>query len=514
MGITIRLTYPYGYPWFSSKDIFVKGYLFDKDKRIRKGNALISFFEEVNTEEAFRQKLKEANGIFSVIIKKDNQVFFAVDRTRTFPLFYRVEEKETVISDDAETAAGSRRELSMSAKKEFLLTGFVTGKDTLLSHVKQVQAGEYVLCSEFLVKSCFYHHLVPAQPLCANAPFLTETLQALIEETGERLVTALDGRTAVIPLSGGYDSRLIAVLLKKNNYRKVICYTYGIPSSPEVRISQKVAAQLGFPWYFIHYTHKLLEGFEQSAHFQSYFPFAGNYTSSFFLQDYFAVKYLKEHALIPENAVFVPGHTGDFLAGGHLTPGLNAENLIRSIFRKHFGLRKADLSGFREKIEDSLLPVDVYANYENWDLKERQAKFIINSNRIYEYWGFEHLMPLWDNALAAFFPDIGLKYRLNKKLYDLVLFRYYFNPNEVAFISGKHSFLIRKAIGMFNRLFRFFFTDNTNFKSIAKALLKDRKLDICWNSRMVNINSIQATWYLSRLDEKIMQNKESLQTED
>ena len=39
----------------------------------------------------------------------------------------------------------------------------------------------------------------------------------IIENTFIRLVNSLKGKTAVIPLSGGFDSRLIAVMLKKHN---------------------------------------------------------------------------------------------------------------------------------------------------------------------------------------------------------------------------------------------------------------------------------------------------------
>jgi asparagine synthase (glutamine-hydrolysing) len=257
-----------------------------------------------------------------------------------------------------------------------------------------------------------------------------------------------------------------------------------------------VARKLGLPWHFIHYTNALISGFAQSEDFNAYFPFAGNATSAFFTQDYFAVRYLKQHQLIPADAVFIPGHSGDFIAGGHLTPGLSPENLTTTLLQKHFSLRKGATSEFRDKIENSFLNTSADANFENWDLKERQAKFIINSNRIYEYWGFEHLIPLWDHELADFFPDIDLRYRLDKRLYDAVLFRHYFKPFQVDFTPKQYYSIVQKLKGVYNRIKRHLYTDNNNFKAIARELMRVGKPNVPWSSTQININSIQSAWYL------------------
>src|SRR4029077_5484177 len=69
-----------------------------------------------------------------------------------------------------------------------------------------------------------------------------------------RLVGGVGDRTIVVPMSGGYDSRLIGVSLRDLGCRKVICYSYGVPGNWESRISRELADYLGFPWLFVPYT--------------------------------------------------------------------------------------------------------------------------------------------------------------------------------------------------------------------------------------------------------------------
>ena len=63
--------------------------------------------------------------------------------------------------------------------------------------------------------------------------------------------------------------------------------------------------------------------------------------------------------------------------------------------------------------------------FKKWDWQERQAKFIVNSVRVYEYWGYNWWLPFWDNDFMYFWQKIPLIYRKNKLLYnDYVDFLY------------------------------------------------------------------------------------------
>ena len=53
----------------------------------------------------------------------------------------------------------------------------------------------------------------------------------------------------------------------------------------------------------------------------------------------------------------------------------------------------------------------LHSIFEEYSWKERQTKFIINSVRCYEFYGYKYLVPLWDKDLASFFRKVNLKHK-------------------------------------------------------------------------------------------------------
>ena len=100
--INISLIYNYGFSWFKKENIFVKGYLFDKNNSFYEKEELFEYFKGITNIQSFENKIKQANGLFTVIIKNEDSVFFAVDRLRMFPIFYFIENEDIFISDDVE----------------------------------------------------------------------------------------------------------------------------------------------------------------------------------------------------------------------------------------------------------------------------------------------------------------------------------------------------------------------------------------------------------------------------
>jgi asparagine synthase (glutamine-hydrolysing) len=54
---------------------------------------------------------------------------------------------------------------------------------------------------------------------------------------------------------------------------------------------------------------------------------------------------------------------------------------------------------------------------ELFDFNERQAKFIVNAVRVYEFFGYEWRIPFWDMELVNFFLKVPIEHRINQKLY-------------------------------------------------------------------------------------------------
>lgn len=179
----------------------------------------------------------------------------AVDRVRSISLFYACSGDTLYLSDDAEwvrAQLGEGQATEEVAETEFLLTGYVTGEDTLYSKVKQLQAGEvlkaHVEGGEIVVQKTRYYRYVHREGEWAAVnqvnvlPLLDRVVNCM-----ERLIRWTNGRMIVIPLSGGYDSRLIATTLRRLGYENIIAFSYGRPGNTEAEISKWVAECLDIP---------------------------------------------------------------------------------------------------------------------------------------------------------------------------------------------------------------------------------------------------------------------------
>lgn len=427
------------------KGIYTKGYLFDRNNKLFINHEPVTYFEGTGDEAHFVRKLKDANGLFSVIIDNGDMLMAAVDRARSFRLFYTFKDNDIIISDSVEALLeyAGRPEPDETALQSFLAAGYVTGSRTLLSNISQIRAGEYICYSKGRLSTGYYHTFIPAHIPDFSVPDLIDSILKCMDAMGERTSLLLKNRTAVIPLSSGFDSRFIASTLKHIGVNDAICFTYGRKDNYETDISKKVAERLGYRWLFIEYNSELIKDYIEDPVFHDYYRYSAGYSAMFFMQEYFAVKYMHEKSLIPGNSLFIPGHSGDVLAGGHLWGDINEKTnplrLARLIYEKNYYLNKP-LRLVRKKLTADILenlPASIYpfAVYQDWELKERHAKFIINSANIYNFFGYEYIMPLWDLDLLDFFTLLPYKHRIFKNFYNNVLKNHIFSRDGLNFVT-------------------------------------------------------------------------------
>jgi len=285
-----------GFSWQRTENLAVKGYLFDRSGHFFDGSQLLDYFSGIESLTDLDERVSYANGCFTVIFSKEDELYVASDPVRAFPVFYTRLKAEWIISDDADEIlkkieTPARNEI---AWQEFLAAGYVTGDETLISGLSQVQAGELIqFKKDDLKKKFFYSYRTHISSEGEYDELRTAGI-SVMEDTFKRFTGGLKGRTVIVPLSGGFDSRMIAVMLKKSGYSNVVCLTYGRPGNPEMKVSQKVAEILGFKWICVEYTEELIRGYLNDSYFRDYYPFASNLVSMFYLQEYFAIRYLKE----------------------------------------------------------------------------------------------------------------------------------------------------------------------------------------------------------------------------
>lgn len=414
-------------------DCIITGEAFYRDN-LYKGNEFIQLISSCKTEEQFIDRLKRLNGFYALIKHRDQKLFAAVDQVRSIPLFYGQKGNDFFISDSAEWVREQvgNNEMDTLAREEFLLTGYVTGPDTLFPDVKQLQAGEALIVSdnnrELSISVKRYYRFIHQNTLEASEEELLSKLDKVMINVFQRLIKLADGRTLVVPLSGGYDSRLIVLMLKRLGYDNVITFSYGRPGNKESEISKKVAETLNMRWEFIPYSNEAWYKWFHSDERRSYYRMADGHCSLPHIQDWPAVWEMKQQGLIPDSCVFVPGHTVTLTLSG-LPEEQGQKALTDAIKKKHYSLWPWEKSSkeipikLEHKIrsltnplrKDSISnPIDIF---ESWECQERQSKFIMNSTRVYEFWGYQWWLPLWDTEFTKLWSRIALDYRLDKKIY-------------------------------------------------------------------------------------------------
>ena len=433
--------------WYNKGDIFVCGTAFERDKLLDK-ESIISYFSEVQNWTGFIEKIKKLNGFFSVIIDKGTECYVAVDRVRSIPLFYSMKGNNVVISDDPYWIQSNfiGENYDLISIFEYLLTGYVTGRYTFNKDIHQIQAGGAIRVLKGDRPQVYTEHYYKfitgkGEDVVKSEHELIKSLDDVTIRAIERLVNVAGGRTIVIPLSGGLDSRLIAMTLKRLGYKNIIAFSYGVKDNWESHLSKEIALHLNIPWHFVEYNRELWKKWYWSEECQAYIKYASNLVSLAHLQDWPAVMELKSRGILPENAIIAPGHTNDFVTGGHIPLDLleplnyNINKVIRSIWQHHYNLMptttaaKALEIDEQEAIKNLLIRINNYFGqtgpfnsitavgiYENWEWAERQAKYIVNSVRVYDFFGFDWWMPWWDYEVITFWEYVPLRWRRDRLL--------------------------------------------------------------------------------------------------
>lgn len=383
--------------------------------------------------------LRRLDGHFALIIQQNDATFAAVDRIRSYPLFYSVHSGVLTLTDSLaeETLCADDDGLNLLAAYEYLRAGYVTGNDTLSTRHCQLQAGQYLHASHDHPESPrvkhYYRFLRDPETADCDRTECSARFEQAVQTALKRLRAFAQDRTVCVPLSGGWDSRLIAAALRLGGFDHVVCFSYGSQGNEESRISKAVAEALGFAWRFAPYSATRWSDWIRSQEAREHWAMSSNVCSLPCFQDFLAAKELLTDAVKPDAAVFVPGHTGDFLSGGHTPIRLlqvgrsSIEAVVREICRKHFCFwpDEAPPSCILERLTRQtgeakgalLAPEEAVRICEMWEFSERQAKYIVNSVRVYEFLGSAWYLPLWDSGLIDLFTSLRLGARLHQRSY-------------------------------------------------------------------------------------------------
>jgi len=384
---------------------------------------------------SFPDVVASYNGHFGIVCDFGEELRIGADCIRSVPLFYRKIENGICVSDDIRSLLSDDHPLVRESIIEFATAGYVTGSHTLYSGVQGLQAGECVSFNKSETFSFVYDEHKCNYQMSDDGPETLAAFDDILLRSVGRACEHFGGRQVALPLSGGLDSRLLAVALKRLGYDNVICFAYGLQGNHEAVKSQQVAEKLGLAWFEIPYTGEGLRREYQSARMREFWSWTHDGTASPCITEWPAIKEAVENGWVQENAVFLSGQSGDFINGSHLRylfatdPRTSWSSLLESIFSKHYSLwgnllRKEEvrrvLSGrIAEVLGEMPTETDKQcaAAYEFWECRERQVKYVVGGARVFEFFGRDWAMPLWDREIMEFFRQVSIPLKLRGYLY-------------------------------------------------------------------------------------------------
>ncbi len=386
-----------------------------KDPRLRQtGEGLLSEIIRLKKEEDVSELLKKKKfWHLSLVYRSPEYILLKSDIIRSAPLIYSLSDDRLWVADRIGFENGHN--IDGNIIYEFTEMNNVLGDRTVFQDVSGIQAAEIVIFKNGGIKKNRYFRFNIDQPAAIrdrsdikeNAFKLDNILQKIFSEIIDSMV---EGSRIFVPLSGGHDSRITVNYLYKLNYKNVVCYTYGMPGNIQSTISEEVAKTAGYEWHFIEYNEEKWYELHETGLFDSYIEFASNGISNPHLQDFLAVYELKKKNILKKDDMFMPGHGLDMLCNCldySLLNGSIAEKALKKYsWSEDFPKKKpkALFSILNQIFEESGVPEKAFLDYIVW--QERQAKFIFNSLRVYEFFGYEALSPFWDHRLVVFWLSV------------------------------------------------------------------------------------------------------------
>ena len=439
------------YGWSMTKKnwgtFWFKGYIYNFSSSAEFAEKLYRVIEDSDPI-AIKKFLSEVDGHFAIAIKTIDLFFAAVDRIRSIPLFFVDRQSTFLLTDQPHRIINklnkSELTVNLEARLMMKMSGYCSRDSTLLSGMRQLQSGEYLkfdVSNKIRVNGYYNYH--PFNPIEGQRELdLKKDLQVITTRIIQKIIDSAEGRMIVVPLSGGLDSRLVVSGLANLGYKNVKCFSYGRKNNFESLTSEIIAKKLGYEWKFIKLSNSIIKKDYHSDLHKDYYRCSNSFASVPVEHEFTAVRLLKKSGWIHNDAIFVNGMSGDFLTGshipemfhvseGHLDRRSRKHRILSALIDKHYSLwtdLKTDNNKkivfdtlWREILEDvNGLPENInddFGLYEFSEFKNRQTKYVITVQRVYEFFGYDWRLPLWDKEYLDYWEKIDKSYKINRSLF-------------------------------------------------------------------------------------------------
>ena len=413
------------------------------------------------------RELSQKIDFTSGICENDTYIISWVDHVRSIPIFYSQIGQSFFVSNNPRTIqkkAGLDK-FNKEAELEFSMAGYVTGRETILEDLNSLQPGEFLVWNKVLrsLSIVRYFQYTPEFPDNDNLETNKKQLSNIIDKIMHKIIKRAKGKTIWVPLSAGLDSRIVLCKLREHGYENIKTFTYGPKYNFEAKYAKRIAKTLDVPWQEIILPDNILKTYFDDEIRKEFWRYADGLKAIPCMREYSAIRYLHDNGLAKSGDIFINGQSGDYITGGHIptdwcdhTPKSSKE-FFKQLINKHydlwFDLKGEDNLRSIENPIERLLPYDWKSNLtgldlakynEMWEYDGRQVCYVINGQRVYEFFGYDWELPLWDKELVDFYQTIPINQKIGQALYKDYLKEY----NYKGLFPSKYPYIWRWPVNM------------------------------------------------------------------
>ena len=416
--------------------------------------------------------VRNQDGFFRFALWNNNFFFAAVDQVASKSILYKKQDNKLYVYFDTP----NENKFNQASLKDILYSGYTLKNETIFKDIKSMLPGEciYLDNKKKKISNFKWYNFNPKYKVKIKERNFDEILNNIFNN----IKLNNPNKNFLIPLSAGCDSRLVVSLMKSfgANFET---FTYGFKGQRDFKIAEEICRKLDVK------NHKIIMNtFNSRVYSQQKFKKFLNYKnfgiSANNFGDFGPLSIL-DKKINKNEFMILNGQSGDFLTGGHLpTNVITTKNsfkknkflLFKFILKKHYTLwdnHEANCtSDYLERVNKYYFKncknyFDLLKSYEIYEFENRQSKWVIGQQKVYEFLGYTWDLPLWKTSIMKFFENnLVLNEKINQKYYKSFLIKKnYLDVWTSVPINPKLTFpLILYSIRLFFKTLFFFIGKN------------------------------------------------------
>lgn len=496
------------------------GYMWQGTQLLKDGT-IASHFEHCINWQDFVTQCEQASGEWCALIPHSNELWLAVDSRSSERLYYRRAGMCLYWARNGyDLLSIGDNNWDEDAALMFMRWGFAPLEHTLVREVKRVPPGAIVRITPHSESIYYYDTTKPELSLSYNEA--KRGLLLRLEQSAERLIQLLNGRLAIIALTGGYDSRMIAFQLKRMGYPHLLAVNYGRAGNADATGGAEIARRLGIEYRFISSTNENVMDYTRDSNFHDYMHQMTGLSSCYYYQEYLPSRALSIYA---RDAVVLPGHQGDDLGGSqqiyrHLGSIPMNHKRLGHLLTHHMGMNQ----DFNQREHNQLLMlhenlalsyptgITLAQGLEIFMQRERISKYNLNSQASWRSAGLMTAGMYLDKALTDYAYSLPWHYRYGKRLYEEVYMELF---TDAGLTLAEDKYLIKLLDSPKNRIKQMlkpwikpllpqpdiFKGELIGFRQLMRPVVDAISRD--GRFRPSSINGLSFVWYLTQLEQTL-----------